>query len=135
MDQDGNSTASFGSNNNMTSSETTNVAMAGQTVASEKMSSVNESSITSSESALGTIPRRGSSRGRGQERPARQRNQIPDQFLPKIPDFDSGPDGLGRGRSALPRSSRGTQIGERSRSPTPVLSSAGQPVTGRQVGR
>ncbi len=50
MDQ-GDSTASFGSNNSMATGDSTNVAMVGQTVVSDLMSSVGESPAPSSESA------------------------------------------------------------------------------------
>ena len=63
MDQEGNSTASFGSSNNMAPSETTHVAMVGQTVASDMMSSVGESPAQSSESALDMVPKRDAQRG------------------------------------------------------------------------
>ena len=67
MDQEGNSTASFGSSSNMATSETANAAMVCQTVASDMMSSVGESPAKSSESALEMFPKRSTQRGIGQE--------------------------------------------------------------------
>ncbi len=111
--QDGNARAAFGSGNNMAASETTHVAMAGQTVASDMMSSVGESPAQSSESALDMVPKRDAQRGRGQGQP------VDVQSLPKIPGSDGGSEGLGRGRLSLSQSSRESPKGIRSRSPTP----------------
>jgi hypothetical protein len=131
MNQEGNSTASFGSTNNMTSSETTHVAMVGQTIGSNFTSSVEDSPAPSSESALRMATKRGTSRGRAQERSAHQSGRIPDQSLPRIPGSDGGSEGLGRGRTILAQSSHETQIVSRSRSPTPAPVPNGHPGSAR----
>ncbi len=127
------STASFGSSNHMTNHDVTEMAMAGQIVAGEVSSSIEQSPAQSSDSVLETmVQRRGASRGRGQERSANQRPRIPDERLPRIPDHDDGSaDGLGRGRSVLPRTLDATLKGIRSRSPTPRPSPSGQSIPGK----
>ncbi len=122
MDQEGNSTASFGSSNNMTSTETANVAMVGQTVAGDTMSSMGESPAQSSDSALEMFPRRGSSGGVGQERSAEQ--SLPAPILPTIQDQDGSED-LGLSRSMLSQSLPEVQDGERSLFVTPRRSRSG----------
>ncbi len=116
MDQEGNSTASFGSSSNMATSETANAAMVCQTVASDMMSSVGEPS----ESALDMVTKRSTQRGSGQGQ------NVDGHALPKIPGSDGGSDGLGRGRLPLSHSSRESPIGTRSRSPTPRPSQNGR---------
>ena len=87
----------------MTSAETTNVAMVGQTVAGDTMSSMEESPAQSSESALEMYPRRAYSGGVGQERSADQ--NLPDPIiLPTIQDQDGEPEGLGLSQSLMPQS-------------------------------
>ncbi len=88
MDQDQNSTASFGSVSNMTSSGTTNVAMVGQAVDGDSRSSMEQSPAQSSESALEMYARTGHSGGVGQERSAEQ--ILPAPSLPTIQDQDGG---------------------------------------------
>ena len=135
MDQGGDSTASFGSNNSMATGDSTNVAMVGQTVVSDLMSSVGESPAQSSESVLEMIQRRDAQRGRGQDRSVHQNGTVVYHVLPKNPGSDGGSDGLGRGRSVLPPSLGGSPIGTRSRSPTPQRpSTMGRPESGRSSG-
>ena len=117
MDQEGNSTASFGTSSNVTSTGTANVAMVGQTVAGDTMSSMGESPAQSSDSALEMFPRRGSSGGVGQERSAEQ--SLPAPILPTIQDQDGGSEDLGLSRSMLPQSLPEAQDGERSLFVTP----------------
>ena len=114
MDQEGNSnpTASFGSSSNMTSTETANAAMVGQTVAGDSMSSMEESPAQSSESALEMLPRCGPSGGVGQERSAEQ--SLPSPVLPVI-----GTEDFGLSQSMLPQSSPEIQIGDGSLYMTP----------------
>ena len=100
MDQEGNSTASFGTSSNMTSTETTNVAMVGQTVAGDTQSSLEESPAPSSDSALEMFPRQGQTGGVGQERSGEQSH--PASVLPAIQD--SGTENFGLSRSMLPQS-------------------------------
>ena len=84
MDQEGNSTASFGTSSNMTTTETTNVAMVSQTVAGDTLSPLEDSPAPSSDSALEMFPRRGQSGGMGQERSAEQ--SLPAPVLSVIQD-------------------------------------------------
>ena len=123
MDQEGNSTASFGTSSNMTSTETANVAMVSQTVAGDTMSSMGESPAQSSDSALEMLPRRGSSGGMGQERSAEQ--SLPAPVLPTIQDQDGGPDDFGLSQSMLPQSLPEIQDGEGSLFMTPRRSRSG----------
>ena len=124
--QEGNSTASFGSSIDMAPSETTHVAMVCQTVASDMMSSVGESPAQSSESALDMGPKRDAQRGRAS-------GQCADvQVLPKIAGSDDGSEGQGRGRLPLSQASRESPKGIRSRSPTERQSS---PVLRPEKGR
>ncbi len=118
--QEGNSTASFGSGSNLTSNETMNMAMVGQTANSDQVSSVSESPAQSSEYSLNVRPRRGSAR-RGQDRSVRPRG-TPNHDLPGIPSSDDE----GRGRSTLSRSLPVNQLAVRSRSPNPGTSMIGQ---------
>ena len=123
MDHEGNSTASFGSSNNMTSTETANVAMVGQTVAGDTMSSMGESPAQSSDSALEMFPRRGSSGGVGQERSAEQ--SLPAPILPTIQDQDGGSEDLGTSQSMLSRTLPAGPNGESSLFVTPRRSRSG----------
>ena len=123
MDQEGNSTASFGSSNNMTSTETANVAMVGQTVAGDTMSSMGESPAQSSDSALEMFPRRGPSGGVGQERSAEQ--SLPAPILPTIQDQDGGSEDLGTSQSMLSQPLPAVPNGERSLFVTPRRSRSG----------
>ena len=110
MDQEGNSIASFGTSSNMTSTETTNVAMVGQTVAGDTQSSVEESPAPSTESALEMFPRQGQTGRVGQERSGEQSH--PAVVLPV--KQDSGTDDFGLSPSMLPQSPPEVQIGDAS---------------------
>ncbi len=109
MDNEGNSTASFGSSNNMTSTETANVAMVGQTVAGDSRSSMEESPAPSSDSALDMFPRRGHSGGVGQERSAEQ--ILPAPSLPTIQDQDGETEEIASSQSMLPHSAPVSPLG------------------------
>ncbi len=123
MDHEGNSTASFGSSNNMTSTETANVAMVGQAVAGDSRSSMGESPAPSSDSALEMFPRRGPSGGVGQERSADQ--SLPAPVLPTIQDQDGGSEDLGTSQSMLSRTLPAGPNGENSLFVTPRRSRSG----------
>ncbi len=108
MDQDQNSTASFGSVSNMTSGGTTNVAMVGQTVDGDSRSSMEQSPAQSSESELG-IARTGHSGGVGQERSDEQ--ILPAPSLPTIQDQDGETEEIASSQSMLPHSAPGSPLG------------------------
>ena len=116
MDQEGNSTASFGdSGSNMTSIET-GTAMVSQTVDGDTTSSLEESPTPSSESALEMFHRRGQTGGVGQERSVEQ--SLPAPVLPVIQD--SGPEDFGLSSSTLPQSSPEVQTGDATPFMTPT---------------
>jgi hypothetical protein len=124
--QEGNSrsTASFGSSDNMTSAETTNVAMVGQTVAGDVTSSMDESPAPSSESALEMYTQRANGGGLGQSRSAEQNLPAP-TVLPTMQDQGGEPAGFGLSQSMMPQSAPELREGNKSQFVTPRRSREG----------